>query len=40
MRGRPRNEMYIHVGLTDEGRHVEYYCRYHPDMKATLKVEP
>lgn len=19
---------------------VEYYCRYHPNMKATLKVEP
>jgi len=19
---------------------VEYYCRYHPNMKATLKIEP
>jgi plastocyanin len=19
---------------------VDYYCRYHPNMKATLKVEP
>jgi plastocyanin len=19
---------------------VDYYCRYHPNMKATLKIEP
>ena len=24
----------------EEGRPVDYYCRFHPNMKAVLKIEP
>lgn len=26
--------------IVKKARSVDYYCRYHPNMKATLKIEP
>ncbi|MBR0834095.1 cupredoxin family copper-binding protein [Bradyrhizobium manausense] len=28
------------TSVLKEAGTVEYYCRYHPNMKATLKIEP